>query len=255
MKDVLAVALTSMRNDMARVDRVALNLANVATPGYKRDVVAVSPFADALQAAAGATAADGSGPPDDAGAVRVLTDLRPGTTKVTGLPLDLAITGEGFFEVATPEGPAYTRQGNFHLDGRGRLVTAQGHPVMGRGGEIQLASSAPAIDADGNITEPDAPGAQGAAGTIVARLKIVRPEDAAHLTRIGDGLFAAESRAAEVGDGRAQLRQGVLENANVSSMQEMVQLMETVRHFESMQRVAQGYDEMMGSAIRRLGEL
>jgi flagellar basal-body rod protein FlgF len=68
-------------------------------------------------------------------------------------------------------------------------------------------------------------------------------------------MVASESPAAMVSDVDVQIRQGFLENSNVSSMQEMVQLMQTMRHFESMQKVATGYDEMMGTAIRKLGDL
>jgi len=83
----------------------------------------------------------------------------------------------------------------------------------------------------------------------------VRFQDPARLERLGAGLVAAGAGMTLVADGQARVQQGALENANVSSMQEMVQLMETMRHFESIQRVAQGYDEMLGTAIRRLGDL
>jgi flagellar basal-body rod protein FlgG len=256
MRDVLAVALASMRHDMSRVDRIALNLANVATPAYKREVVAVRPFAEALEAAGGAPEGSAeAAAPAGGDAVQVLTDLRPGTLKVTGQPLDLALTGEGYFEIATPAGLAYTRLGSFHLDGQGRLVTAQGDPVLGRTGEIRLSTASPAIDADGNVTEPGAPGGPGGAGGPVAQLKVVLMEAPQRAQRLGEGLFSAGGAVVEAGEGRAQLRQGALENGNVNSMQEMVALIETMRHFESMNRIAQGYDEMMGSAIRKLGEL
>jgi len=258
MQEILAVALGSMQQDMRRMDRVALNLANVSTPGYKREVVAARPFAEMLGAAGLAQAAESElGEPLPPAPLRVFSDLRPGTVRVTGQPLDLAIGGDGFFEVATENGLAYTRHGSFRVDGRGRLVTAAGHPVMGRGGEILLATPSPAIDGSGAITEPGA--TQGAASPDpahpLAQLRIVRLEDPQAARRLGDGLWAAGSKVTEVEEGQAQLRQGALENSNVSSTQEMVQLVETMRHFESMQKVAQGYDEMVASAIRRLGDL
>lgn len=248
MKDVLAVALTSMQHDRSRLDRVAANLANVGTTGYKRDVVAVRPFADALEAVERGAASDAPASAPGPSAVQVLTDFRPGAVRLTGRALDLAIGGEGWFEVATPSGPAYTRQGELHLDAQGRLVTARGEPVMGRAGEIRLTGGAPTIDADGNLFDPATPGEP------VAQLRLVRFEEPRRAERLGDGLFSAGGAVAEVGAGKARLQQGALENANVSSMTEMVQLIETMRHFESMARVAQGYDEMLGSAIRRLGE-
>lgn len=263
MQEVLAIALTSMHHDMSRLDRIALNLANISTPGYKREVVAVRPFADVLDATNQAQQAVATGdvtgrdPAQASSAFQVLSDMRPGTVRVTGQPLDVALSGEGFLEVSTDQGPAYTRQGNLRLDARGRLVTAHGYPVMGKNGDIYLTTPTPAIDASGYITEPNATTgpAVAAPGTPVAQLKVVRFDSSMELQRLGDGLVAAGSGMTVVGDGQAQLRQGALENANVSSMQEMVQLIQTMRHFESMQKVAQGYDEMLGISIRKLGDL
>jgi flagellar basal-body rod protein FlgG len=258
MQPVFSVALASMHQDMRRLDRIAENLANVSTPGYRREVVAPLPFVEVLDAAAAAQPAgvateDGSG----SVAAQVLSDIRPGTVRVTGQPLDLALTGDGFFEVATPNGPAYTRQGNFRVDERGRLVTAQGYAVMGRNGDIFLTTRTPAIDAAGAVTEPDATTGPSAMtpGSPVAHLKVVRFDNPRALQRLGDGLVAPGTGMTIVDDGHGQIRQGALENANVSSMHEMVELVQTMRHFESMQRIAQGYDEMLGTAIRKLGDL
>jgi flagellar basal-body rod protein FlgF len=261
MQHVLAIALNSLQQDMQRLDRVALNIANVATPGYKREVAAARPFVEVVdQLAASAEAAQGFAEPSagaDVSSLKVLYDIRPGTLRMTGEPLDLALTGEGFFEVATPEGPAYTRQGNFQVDARGRLVTAQGYPVLGRNGDIYLTTLRPVIDAAGNITEPLATeGASAQApGMPVAQLKVVRFEDANAMRRLGDGLLAPGTGATVAGEAETHMRQGALENANVSTIQEMVQLMQTMRHAESMQKVASGYDEMVGTAIRKLGDL
>lgn len=259
MEGLLVVSLVSMQQDASRLDRVALNLANVSTPGYKREVVAARPFVEVLDAEAQelAAASGAATPARGQGALAVRTDARPGSVRVTGSPFDVALTGEGWFEVSTPQGPAYTRQGSFHLDARGRLVTAQGYPVMGRAGDVYLGTSSPVIDAAGRITEPDAAASSsaGAPGTPVAQLKVVRFDDPRALERLGDGLVAGRGGLAPLDDAQVSIRQGALENSNVSSTQEMVELVQTMRHFESMQRVVQGYDEMIGSAIRKLGDL
>jgi flagellar basal-body rod protein FlgG len=179
-------------------------------------------------------------------APEVVRDPRPGTLKATGQPLDIALAGPGYFEVATAEGPAYTRRGDFHLDARGRLMSAQGHAVIGEGGEIELPGADVTVDRTGAVRRDD---------RLLARLRIVRFEDAAHLVSLGEGLFAAGPGARAVPDAQADVRQGFIENANVDSTHEMVQLMQAMRHFESMHRVAQGYDDMLGMAIRRLGDL
>lgn len=255
MQEILALTLQSMQTDAVRLERVSMNLVNALTPGYKREVVAVRPFMQVVDALVG-QATNTAGVADKAAlgvasqSLVVQTDTRPGMLKSTGQRLDLAIAGRGFFEVMTDNGPAYTRQGNFQVDPRGRLVTAQGNAVMGKGGEILLNNSSPVIDASGNVFEngrADSPP--------VAQLKVVQFEHPESLQKLGDGLLASAENPTAIKDADLQIRQGFLENSNVSSMHEMVQLIQTMRHFESMQKIALGYDEMMGTAIRKLGEL
>ena len=183
--------------------------------------------------------------------------MRPGTVKLTGEPMDVALAGDGFFEVTTPSGPAYTRQGNFRTDAMGRLVTAQGYPVMGKNGEVFLTTQTPVIDAMGNVTEPNATTGPSAVNprTPIAQIKVVKFDAPKTLQRLGEGLMASGSGMTVMDDANVQIRQGALENGNVSSMQEMMQLIQTMRHFESVQKVTQGYDEMIGTAIRKLGDL
>lgn len=251
MPDVLAIALDSLHQDMGRLDRIATNLANVSTPGYKREVAGARPFAEMLDGAARTGDAAPAGAP--ALGPLVMLDGRAATQRSTGQALDLALSGEGFFEVATDDGPAYTRQGDFRVDARGRLVTAGGQPLVGKGGaELRLASSTPVIDGAGNITEPNAP--HGAA-LPTGQLKVVRFESLASMRHLGQGLLSAGANGSVMADADIRLRQGALENSGVDSMQEMVALMQTMRHAESMQRLAQGYDELMGSAIHKLGDL
>lgn len=257
MQEVLALALQSMQTDMQRLDRIGTNLANALTPGYQREVSATRPVASfaSLVGSGPRTVADGVGPSRaPLTSLLVQTDTRPGSLRSTGQAFDVAIAGPGFFEVATPQGPAYTRQGDFRLDGQGRLVTALGHPVMGRGGEIYPGTAQPRIDAAGNFLPAEGTSGPGSAIPL-AQLRIVQPDGADRMAHAGDGLMRAEGAVALVPDAEVQVRQGYLENSNVSSMQEMVQLVQTMRHFESMQKVALGYDEMTGQAIRKLGEL
>jgi len=262
MQEVLALALQSMQQDMQRLDRIGSNLANAVTPGYQREVMGSRPlgmvgstFASMVGNAPSApVAAEVSSGRISAPALLIQMDTRPGSLKATGQGLDVALAGPGLFEVVTDGGPAYTRQGNFRLDGRGRLVTAQGFPVMGKGGEIYLNGDRPFIDAGGNVYESESKSA-GANAQPIAQLKVVHAEDAARLQHKGDGLLSADGAFNVLKDSDIQIRQGFLENSNVNSMQEMVQLVQTMRHFESLQKVALGYDDMMGQAIRKLGEL
>jgi flagellar basal-body rod protein FlgG len=258
MQPTLAIALTGMQDDMNHLDRVAQNMVNMATPGYKREVVFARPFAnvvDGLSSAAEGPNAAGS----EASPARpvLLIDTSAGSLKPTGQPLDLALTGDGWFEVSTSQGLAYTRQGDFQVDAKGRLVTPAGDPVMGKAGEIHLLTRTPAIDAAGNITEPDsvANGGQPTSTQAVAQIKVVRFESTRGMRHLGAGLLSAGDVPTVVADATARVHQGQLEASNTNTMQEMVQVMQTMRHFESMQKVVQGYDDLMGTAIQKLGDL
>ncbi|HSV47314.1 MAG TPA: flagellar hook-basal body protein [Ramlibacter sp.] len=246
MDEVLAISLHAMKGDMARLDQIAMNIANGLTPGFKRGVVHQGAQQASFAAHLNAALADPAAGPT-AGAVTVSSDMRVGSLKATGQKLDVALAGKGYFEVMTDAGPAYTRQGNFRIDAQGRLVTQQGHPVLGHGGEILLQLADPIISAAGEISS-----AGGGAQRVLARLKVVTFADASHLQNLGKGLHAAGPGAQLAKDDEVQVRQGFLENSNVNSSQEMTSLVQTMRHFESMQKIAQGYDEMLGTAIRKL---
>jgi flagellar basal-body rod protein FlgF len=248
MNEILSLVLGSMHADLARLDRVAMNLANAQTPAYKREIGVTLPFAARLEQATGQEPATPMVQRPGDIPLSVHVDARPGTLKATGQPLDLALSGPGWFEVQTESGTAYTRQGNFRLDARGRLVTQQGHAVMGAGGEIQLVQGNPVIDAAGRVFE------SGARGTPLAQLRVVQFDPAARVERLGDGLALVHGESAPAAEGSTRIEQGFLENSNVSPMQEMVQLLQAVRHLETMQKVATSYDEMLGTSIRRLGE-
>jgi len=254
MTDTLAISLRAMQQDMARLESISMNLANATTPGYKRDIATVRPAG--IPAFAETVDALRTHAPADVGAaggstLTVRTDDRPGTLKATGQRLDVALSAPGYFEVATESGPAYTRQGQWRLDAQGRLVTALGHPVIGQAGEIVLRHAEPFIDESGQVFDgtPEGPGVEP-----LARLKVVRFDDPGTLQRIGDGLLLSAQAPAPVDAAEIEVRQGFLENANVNSIQEMVHLIQSMRHFESMQRAAASYDEMLGGAIRKLGE-
>jgi len=257
MTAILPLSLQSMQQDITHLEHIASNLANALTPGYKRDVSYVQPMtlAPASFDQYLATAASDSMPATAQTMLAVQIDSRPGTLKATRQALDLAIAGPGYFEVQTEQGLAYTRQGNFRLDARGRLVTTAGDSVMSKSGDITLPHASPAIDSAGNIYE--SPEAHDGTRAPLAQLKIVQFDKPELLQRLGNGLLApaaGNTAATVVNEAELQVRQGYVENANVSSAQEMVQLMQTMRHFESMQKVAVGYDEMLGLAIRKLGE-
>src|SRR5258708_9897156 len=136
-----------MINDVERLRIISHNLANVSTVGFKREVAVTRPFAQLLSASSNALASGGLATP----IMTTQTDVSAGALIHTGNPLDLAIEGEGYFVVDTGEQEAYSRQGTFHLNADGELVTVAGRPVMTNAGEIRLPSPAPVIDSQGNI--------------------------------------------------------------------------------------------------------
>jgi flagellar basal-body rod protein FlgG len=234
MQEILNITLHSLQNDMRRLEIINMNLANTQTIGYQREIALTSPFSDLLQTESTTTS---------------VRDTHSGALKASGQSLDVALMGAGYFEVATAHGLAYTRDGNFHLDAHGRLVSAAGDAVMGIEGEIVLDSERVNINAAGQIRAVDNP-----SGPPLARLKIVDFETPSRLQSLGGGLLSAGSSSAAAISASPNLQQGSLENANVNSMQEMLQLMHTMRHAEAMQKLAQGYDDMLGNAIRQLAK-
>jgi flagellar basal-body rod protein FlgF len=239
MVDALAAAIAAMTNDIGRMNVIGQNLANASTAGYRREIAVATPFQEVLAAGPG-----GTFPAAMAGVDRV-QDFRPGMLMSTRNPLDFAIEGDGFFEIQTDAGVRYTRQGNFRLDALGRLVTESGFAVMGDGGEIVLKSGQVSVDAQGRVLEGDRPAGQ---------LRIARFTEPGTLSHVGSGMFAAGENAAQRTDGYARVRQGFVEGSNVNSTQEMVKMIETVRHFESGQKVIQAYDDMLSQALTKLGE-
>jgi flagellar basal-body rod protein FlgG len=242
MSNALVIAIDSMQNDLRRMDTLSQNMVNVSTPGYRRALPAAPAFERALAAAQPARDAS---VPAAAQPAAVAVDLTHGAIKPTGRDWDLAIDGDGYFELSTPDGLAYTRAGDFALDARGRLVSGAGYPVQGLQGDIVLDGPAATVSRDGRIVQD---------GREIARLRIVRFADARSLQPTAYGALRPAPGAVPEPDTRAQLLTGHLESSNVAPMREMVAMLQTTRHFESAQKLYQGYDEMLGSAIQKLGQ-
>lgn len=241
--DALSLTGAAMLNDVERMRVVSNNLANLTSVGFKREFAVSRPFTDLMQGMAGdaVNMASASAP-----STVTYTDHNSGALKYTAGPLDIALEGTGFLVVATPWGEGLTRQGSLRLDDQGRLVTQSGHVVQGESGEIRLGTPEPRIDSEGNVWD---------GANLVARLRLVEVTEPRTLERLGDGLFAATESTQYREPVSTRVRQGYLEAANVTSMSEMVRMIETMRHFEGSQRLLRGYDDMMDRAINLLGEL
>jgi flagellar basal-body rod protein FlgF len=229
---------------MKRMDIISNNLANVNTPGYKKDKMT---FEGLL---ASSTVPPAVPPSKTADPIlqkeNVYIDYSAGPVSQTGNTLDVGIDGDGFFTVSTPTGTAYTRQGNFRLTADGTLVTTDGFPVMGQGGEIHIKGSNVVINAKGEIS------VDGAAAGVLNLVDFPKPYN---LTKTGSALFVPSDPQTPPLAAKAEIRQGHLEGANVDPVSEMVQMIETNRYFDACQRVILGYDGMASKAANDLGKL
>jgi flagellar basal body rod protein FlgG len=210
-----------MRTRLEELDRLAADLANVSTAGYKVERAGTMAaeraraFASALDSAVDVTP----------GVPRI--DFRPGSFATTGRDLDAAIDGPGFFVVDTPGGPRYTRNGAFTRSADGVLTTTHGEPILGDGGEITLGAGPVTISADGTVRT-------GAA--VAGRIQIVEFEAETDLVRESGARFRAIAGAEPLEAERSSVLGGALEESNANVVDLMVKLTEVSRGFESLQR-------------------
>lgn len=224
---------------------VSENLSASSIPGFKKKEL----FTQAL--AAGGAAFPGSGASGVLPHSTVTTNFQPGQLKFTGGSTDLAIEGSGFFEAQLPNGAVgYTRDGEFHVNPQGQLITKAGYPVLSSTGIVQLDPNNPnplSISANGEIS-------QGSArkGT----LNVAEGSDPQLLTPISGGYFlAAEPNLRMQPAATPVVRQGYLESANTSPVAEMAHLITAMRMFEANQRVIQAQDERTARTITELGNM
>jgi flagellar basal body rod protein FlgG len=222
---------------MDHLDRLATDIANAGTSGYKAErattTAAERPtFDQALQSAVDVAPGPGK------------YDFRAGSIAATGRTLDVALSGPGFFTVQTPGGARYTRNGHFERSADGTLVTEDGMAVLGDSGPIQLGKGDLTIESDGTIRS-DA----GVAG----KLQVVTFDDTTTLEREGNSRFAADpSKATAVKN--PDVQPGALEKSNVSMVERIAELTEVTRTFEALQKgVSVIMNDIDGRAISELG--
>lgn len=244
MNSGLYSALSGSIAAMKRMDIISNNLANVNTPGFKKDKML---FESMLAGAVNPPVVPQASTADPIlQREKVFVDYSAGTITQTGNALDLAIDGNGFFVVQTNEGQVYTRQGNFHLTADGTLVTSDGFPVMGQNAPIRVQGSHVEIDSKGMVTVD---------GTESGTIKIVDFPKPYKLTKVSSASFVPENAQAMPQPATGSINQGHLEGSNVETITEMVQMIETNRYYDTCQRVIKGFDDMVGKAANDLGKL
>lgn len=222
-------------------DLKANNLANVNTTGFKKD----NAFARALQDVENKK----NGVPrweDRSIADDTYTDFSAGRYQFTENPLDLALNGDGFFVVQTFAGERYTRNGNFSLNPDHLLVNDQNQPVMGENGPIRINGKDVAIGENGQIVVD---------GVMIDRIKVVNFEKPYSLNKIGNDLFAVQDALSVQQPSDVRIKQGFLEDSNVNGIEEMVDMLELYRHYESGQKAINAQDETLNTLINQVGRL
>jgi len=261
-------ALSGAMAQSLKLDTIANNLANVNTPAFKRDqqlfqeyltakekppeVIQVPRDVASIESFYDMQGADKSYV-DSKG---TFTDFSQGGLKPTGNPLDVAIDGKGFFEIATPAGVRLTRAGNFTMDGNGQLVTKEGFPVL-QSGEPGSDPAARTIHFDGNNPVSISDNGDVYSGTAkIAQLSMVNINNPDCLQKMGSSLYGFKNNMAPDMTlvKSPSLKQGFLETSNVNIVQEMTDMISTNRIFESTQKAISAYDSMSEKLVNVVGK-
>jgi flagellar basal-body rod protein FlgG len=250
----LHIARTGLDAQDMRMRVISNNLANVNTTGYKRDRAAFETLAYQTVTTAGApsTAESKYATGLNLGTgVRVQGTARidtQGTLATTGNSLDLALDGDGYFQVQLPGGTlGYTRAGNFSRSAEGLLVTSEGYQVQ-PGITIPEGATGITIGTDGTVS---ATIAGQTTPSQLGQIQIANFPNSAGLQAKGDNYLVetAASGAATLGiagqEGRGNIRQGMLEGSNVNVVEELVDMIETQRAYEVNSKMITATDEML----------
>jgi flagellar basal-body rod protein FlgF len=225
---------TMLRNMM---DVIANNIANMSTPGFKSENLLFKEYVNKNQDEGdkGVQAKNSSG----------YRDLSQGILSPTFNKFDLALQGEGYFGVQTPDGVKYTRAGAFSLNNKKEIVTKSGYPVLSDGDTplvVQPGASAITVAENGTVSSEK--------GNI-GKLKLVKFENPQSVVPAGDNLFDADS-AGELPAEDLKVAQGMLENSNVQPVFEMNKMIEIIRMYQSTQNIVTTDHEMIRGMIQKL---
>ncbi len=255
MQDSSYSAVFGALTQQHRLDTIANNLANVNTTGFKGDKQA---FEDTFRRYAHDLLDPNTNLNDKVpwpkgnilAQPRIsgnVVDMSQGAMKSTGNPLDLAISGDGFFRIQTPEGEFLTRQGVYHRSAEGYIVDGHGNQLLGEGGPIQLPETGSVL--------VDAKGTLSVDGEQIDTISLVRVEDPRALEKVGNSLLRIrpDAKVQAVPAEDSAVEQGFLEAANVEVVSEMVNMIEALRIFEAYQKMISGSFEQDKKAIAEVG--
>lgn len=240
-------AASGMVAESLRTDTIANNLANVNTAGYKKDVAISKDFRSMYIQRIN----DGTDAPiiGNMGVGSVIDEIAPihsaGPMVQTGNTFDLAIDGQGYFAVDTPNGVRYTRNGSFTQNALGELVTQDGYRVLGQNGPLRVNGNKVAISGDGQVSVD---------GMVTGSLQLVNFADEKQLTKEGSSLYAAAADA-QTRPMEGIVRQGVVEQSNVNAVSEMVNMIAGYRAYETNAKAVQAQDELLDKAVNEVAKV
>jgi flagellar basal-body rod protein FlgG len=231
-----------MQFQWQRHEVIANNLANSATPGFKRDDIALVP-----DSVAASTRSANIQPLPAGGSMLQWTDFTQGYIQTTGRNLDAAINGPGFFVVETPGGQRFTRAGTFSVTKDGLLVSSTGNAVLGRNGPMTLTSSRVHIGPTGEVYDN---------GQLVDTLRVVDFPKPYRFFKEGGGLFVPVDPAVESVPAQGfEIAGGAIEASNVSTVQTMVSMIDVLRTYEAAQRAMQAVEQANQMATSDIGKV
>lgn len=242
METTTYIAISRQAALRRKMDVIAGNVANINTTGFKQEKMM---FTDWM-------ARNKDAPMRGERRLSFVQDIatyrdmtRGGLQKTEGT-FDLALDNDdGFFVIETPQGPRYTRNGNFRLDAGGQLVNSEGFAVLSDADQPLFFT-----EADTNVVITGDGSVKSDTGEI-GRLAVVRFDNAQKLERIGSSLYAAGGEEPQAMD-RPGVIQGAIEESNVNAVGEMVDMIKVMRAYQSIARATQSEDERMREAIRKL---
>ncbi|MGL4774117.1 MAG: flagellar hook-basal body complex protein [Clostridium sp.] len=242
--------LITMENKQASITN---NMGNANTVGYKKENLVVKSFDEVMlqnkeKSPSGLSSVNKLGTISLGAEIDdVITYFTQGDLKETGNRSDMAIDGRGFFVVQKGNERVFTRDGNFKIDNNGYLITTTGDRVLGtntRTGNVEpifVGNSKFLVDENNNINID---------GASTHKLLTADFEDYGSLKKVGDNYYTAEN---PIYNARVMIHQGFVENSNVNITNEMVDMLTTMRSFETNQKFVSMLDETLGKAANEIG--
>jgi flagellar basal-body rod protein FlgF len=246
MENSLLISLSQQIAAYRSMDVIANNIANVSTPGFKRESAKFEEYVTMVRPAEGQTGKQPVSFVKDAGTMR---DTGQGNITTTGAPLDMALNGKGYFTITTPNGDRYTRDGHFSLNGAGQIVTSDGYAVQGEGGAITITPT----DGDIHIAQ-DGTISSVVNGTLnqMGKLRLTDFADERSLTKEGANLYAGGGATVPA---TAAVVQGALERSNVQPVLEIAKMIEVMRAYEATSTLSKSQEDQSRDAITKLGTM